>query len=880
LKKPLDPIGKASAEDIKDHLEWATRKDSPQRHQLFRDWEFNRLYMQNEQWLEEAIGAVTGANGKYQSPFLQPISDGDDYAPRPVHNEILPVVQNEVARSVSAGSQVTVPPNDSGPTIKKAAKLAQDVLRSRNEEIDFKQLKMNFVRNQTIYGLGIFITEQQTDYTKTMRKPKSVMACPDCQWMASVKDHDTSEGGVPVLSGMHAIKAARHGASPVNFRMGNYFGGAAEPILDGLGEDAPKALMDRCPECGASPLVNREAQGNEEFDYAENEVHEEVPVGDIFTGVVTPRDFFPHANGRLDPDGKIRRWATEEIVSLDFVAQFYEDGYKVKKGEDDLVQLQRWHPQGFEDGTYIVDTTERDMEDHTCLRREVRLPYFETDQDGKRKYYDRGRWTVMAGDVILIDDHLMIEDERSGEMIPRCMVHVAPWEPRDKSIWGTALVTFLRSPQDNQNTAFAQAIEARHDFSSPKVWLQPGQNMEYLGQTYGAYTNSVYRWTGGNDKPIIQAGVSLNEQWKYEVQEYREAISRISSSRDVEQGNAPPGVTAASALQLLAEKASVTRGPRIESTTNAIQSVHKHTLQLMGILYHEERDFRAGGRGDRLAMKAFRGTDLLGQCDVVVAIEPFVESPVLKREAANEAFKDGTLQLRTAGDRSRFLAIRGVAPDIAPGEGLQVETATEEWLDFVEHVDEDGQTSLKFGDPPVVKSEYDNHDVHIEQHTIDLMSWEGDEMRANWDPITVKLAGWEDEWQKLEQAKIMLKQAPPGDLPPTPPQGPDGTVNPDMAIVMTKEWKQKKDLEATIAAMPKLTELQIFELWKKKLDEGTTPLTLGEPDLALLRFLAHIEGHRSEQKKKQDEAMAMQMATKGPQQNTSPPPAQAPGMVA
>jgi hypothetical protein len=218
--------------------------------------------------------------------------------------------------------------------------------------------------------------------------------------------------------------------------------------------------------------------------------------------------------------------------------------------------------------------------------------------------------------------------------------------------------------------------------------------------------------------------------------------------------------------------------------------------------------------------------------------------------------------------------------DIAPGEGLQVETATEEWLKFVEHFDQDGETTLKFGDPPVVKAEYDNHDIHIEQHTIDLMSWEGDEMRENWDPITVKLAGWEDEWAKLEDAKRMLKEAPPGDLPPAPPQGPDGVVNPEMALAMAKEWQKKKELEKTIAALPKLPELQVFELWKRKLDEGTTPLVLSEADLALLRHLAHIEGHRSEQKKKQAEALALQMATNGPQQNTAPVQPQAPGMVA
>lgn len=871
--KHLAPIGKATAEELKAACEAQTSKNSPQRRQLFRGTEFNRLYMLNHQWLEDAIGGegVIGANGVYQSPFLQPVVDSDGLAPRPVHNEILPVVQNEVARMLLSGSQPTVPAKDSGPAIKEAAKLAQDVLRAKDAEINFNGLKRRFIRNQTVDGLGLYISEQQTDYGKTIRQPKSVLGCTSCRWTVSVEDHETTDDGIPIIEGMSAVSAARRGASPINFRMSNF--GAFN-----LGDAQPQAAATVCPECGGQ-LMARDAQSSERADYADNPLHKDIPLGDIFTGVMPQMDWFPSGHGRVDPDGIVRKWASEEIVSLDFLSQFYEDGYKVKGDDEELRRLARWHPAGFEDGTYVIDAETQDFENQAVLRRLVRLPYFETDDKGNRKYYDRGRFTVMAGNVILIDDHLMLRDDRSGDFIPRCKVHMAPWEPIDGSVWGVALVTYLRSPQDNENTAFAQAIEARHDFGSPKMWLRPGQNIEYLGQSYGGSSNSVFRWIGGTEPPMMRDGTALNEQWKAEVQEYKEAIQRIASSRDVEQGNAPNGVTAAAALRLLSEAATVTRGPRIAATNAAVASLDKHRLQLMGILYKEPRDFKAGGRGDRYSIQAFTGLDLMGQCDVEVNIQPFVESAALKAQATSEALENQTLVLRTAGDRARYLEAQGVPPDIAPGDGLQVQVATDEWLKFVRHKDENGETHLSFGEPPVVKPDFDIDEIHAEQHTIDMMSWEGKKLRENWSKIQPFIFGWQKTYSYLVAGEAMLQVAPPSatapevDLAINPI---DKSVNGALLETQMREWQQKRDIQKLLETMPKLPELRIEKIWLDMLDAGG--YQLAEVDGPFLRFLAHIQSHKANIK----EAMAA-ASPQAPQSPGAPAPGPAqaaPGMVA
>lgn len=880
----LAEIGKASGKDISAYQRALCDSTIlPERWDMFREYEFNRLYtIENLQWLEEATAYALAAQGEgyMVNPFLQraQMPADDIYQAMPVQNEMLPIIQNEIARLVAGKTDFVINPTQRSTSIERAARLAVRVLKADNIKRNWRGMETNLARDMAVFGTGLMRTAQEMDFINTMAKALEVSACKSCQWMA-VKDSLELVKGMPVIGGKQAQSlVTQFGGRPYNFRMEQFGDETAEPMLQlnpETLEPEPKAFLTACPECGDS-LIDRDADVNtEKTDFADNPVIERVPTSDAGLQVISPYDFFPSANGRLDPDGKIRCWTIERLVSADWVAAHYRDGHKVEPcgADDDMSMIAPWHPIGGEDGSFaaLKSTNGRRLDGLVVWRETVRLPYWEKlkAEDEEKTQFPNGRWLVTAGDTTLIDEELMIEDERSGEKVARSMVHWCQWEERKGCVWGKALATFLRSQQDALNTVLAQSMEMRHLHGNPKVLLGPTSSFDYAGQGFGGWQNSQWRWQG--EKPEWVQGMALNESWKFEVQNYTEGLQRTASARAVESGQAPgAGVTAFSAIQLLNDNAAITRQPRIDGKRVAIAAQHRHRLQLMGVLYEDERQFRAGDRGDYQSFKAFRGADLCGQYDVELLSTPFAETPLLRREAAMEGFLKGTLILRTAADRQRFNEIIGVPADIAPGDGIQIERAKREWLTLVQMIDtpEGTASTYNLSKAAVVKW-FDDDLIHIDQHLEDESSWEGEEMREHEDQFEILLAGWRDEYKMLDDAEMELKLDPPGEMPKASMlrPGPTGEIAAESAMMAGELWIQKKKLAETLAGLPKTPELRVLHMWSKKLEEqGYRPAkgdqapdweakALSMADLAFLRHRAHIEGHRFADEKKKAAAM-------------------------
>ena len=183
-------------------------------------------------------------------------------------------------------------------------------------------------------------------------------------------------------------------------------------------------MLQSRPECGGE-LHTRKSQPDEAKDFDGNPTTDRVPRFDAGMGVVSPYDWFPAGNGRLDPDGKVRSWTIERIVSRDWVAQHFRNGPKVREdgsGDDDIAKIALWHPAGNEDGSFITLRGQdgRRLKDMTVYREFYREPYWDwendsdrNDEKAERKLFERGRWCATAGDQLLFDTTaLMAEDAR------------------------------------------------------------------------------------------------------------------------------------------------------------------------------------------------------------------------------------------------------------------------------------------------------------------------------------------------------------------------------------------------------------------------------------------------------------------------------------
>lgn len=910
----LKPKGVATVAEI---LQWQRDQTDYsrlyERWALVRQWELNRQYtIENHQWLQDATSFVqtAGAAGSYSvNPFFEPLQTTEAYEATPVQNELISIMQNEVARWIAGKTDFTILRTDRSTRIDRAAQKGERWLRANNLAVNWRGLEHIICRDGVLFGTGIARTAQEMDFVRTTSVPADALACTSCRWVART---DRLEAGAApgqlLISGAPAVAIAqRFMGQALNFDIADDPEASALPYrlhADSSAPD-PRAVLDRCPECG-SALAQRKADPAD-VAYDKAPLTDELPTYDPGVGAVSPYDFFPIANGRLDPDRGLRQWTRESIVTLDWVSRHYRNGSKVRpSADDDLPRLAMWHPASNEDGSLWATrggASTNMLDGFTVLRETVREPYWDyedpANQTADRKPFPKGRWIVTAGDQVLIDDDLLIEDPRSGTLVPRVRIHSINWEHRVNSFWGQAQVTYARSLQDNINTINAQAMLARHQLGAPKLLLGPTTSIEYSGQQFGGYQNTVWRYQG--EKPEQIPGIGLTGQWQAEMQYATEAIQRITSSRAVEQGNAPGhGVTAFSALQLLKDTSAVTREPRIDQKKVAVREMFTHRLQLAGIIITDNRKFRAvSERGDTLGIEAFTGMDLMGQYDIELHSSPFVEAPLVRREAAREALQAGLLQLRTAADKRRYFEATGVPTDIAISDSIQTRIAQDEWLAYMSLKDTPDGPRREFhpANAPVVKSRLDDHRLHIDEHFEVFYSWEGDEIRRHLNDLERLLAGWRDEYQLVESQRQQLLMSPPPPIPIIPPSPiPGREPTGEQIDIAGAQWGMQQKTAQQLSQLPSLPELRLLAFWVGKLQKQGYQLPTYEngglyakshveddahreqddflwsqrilvmDDMACLRWLVHIYSHMDELEMQQAQAV-----------QTGTPQTQAPG---
>jgi hypothetical protein len=461
------------------------------------------------------------------------------------------------------------------------------------------------------------------------------------------------------------------------------------------------------------------------------------------------------------------------------------------------------------------------------------------DENGK---LNKGRSLVMAGDVVLLDGDLLIESRnRPGHFIPRVHYEYIPWELRDRETFGISAAEWMFSDQDSINTRASQVQYARHVFGNPKIMAPEGCDFTYAGFSNTGYSSDIwyYRPGPGGEKPETYGGMQLGQAWVTEENLDLESINRRLGVVDVEMGNAPKDVTAASALMYMGEKASEGRVPRLTRIREAKKRLYKHQLELMNEFYREERFFHVRDRNDRWSVKWFLGTDLAGQTNVQLEDEAVYDEKMFRRESIKEGINLGTIIPDTASAKRKINQALNIPNDINEEQNLQVEQAEDEWIRWFEEEI-----------APAVSKRLDYHNIHYQAHSLSLMSEHAWKIKrgADWGQVELALEGWEEQFNALMEMEAMLKMNPPPPEPPVPMPDPlTGQVDPRMAEIAVQQWEQQVQAKEKIDALPKALELRILQL-KTNLVMQSGIIDPQDQERAeaiefLLRFDAHMEAH-------------------------------------
>jgi hypothetical protein len=215
-------------------------------------------------------------------------------------------------------------------------------------------------------------------------------------------------------------------------------------------------------------------------------------------------------------------------------------------------------------------------------------------------------------------------------------------------LWPSSIVEFLRSPQTELNKIKSQLIENLQRFGNPSLLCSkqagiaiegvPGERVDYDDTTPNAIPSYLM-------PPSIPAWVEK------QIERCEQSIQEISGQHEVSNAQVPPGVKAASAINLLQEADDTRLGPTIRQMEDTMGEAGTMLLKLVAENWTDERMVMIAGEDHAWDAMSFRGAALKGNTRAEVqAGSSFPHS-----KAARQAAMQDILQL--------FLQYEGVPID-------------------------------------------------------------------------------------------------------------------------------------------------------------------------------------------------------------------------
>ena len=335
--------------------------------------------------------------------------------------------------------------------------------------------------------------------------------------------------------------------------------------------------------------------------------------------------------------------------------------------------------------------------------------------------FPKGRLEIVAGGELLYEGDLPYQNGERGE-------RVFPFVKQDSmrmpgAFFGSSVVDRLIPVQRAYNAVRNRKHEFLNRLSMGILTVEDGSidtdELTEEGLLPGKVL--VYR-QGGKAPEMLDCGGIPSEFASEEAWLERE-FSLIGSVSELSQNSTPMQVTSATGLQLLLSQDESRLAPTMASMERALKEISRQTLRLYRQFAGTARLMTMTGENKKVQVRYFNGTDVIG--DVSFEMDS-AATPEEKQATLLQLYQAGVLTGEdgklTQESKNRILEAFGFgsyenAKDIS---ALHIAKACEENLEFTE-----GDTALTadMGAPFGVES-YDDHELHLLEHTRFLLSAE------------------------------------------------------------------------------------------------------------------------------------------------------------
>lgn len=374
----------------------------------------------------------------------------------------------------------------------------------------------------------------------------------------------------------------------------------------------------------------------------------------------------------------------------------------------------------FMDEAYYNLSRSKESQPDSCVVREIWL------KPGATRMLPQG------GLITMVDNHILQYCDTGipyehGDYPFTHFTHVP-----SSGFYASSVVTELEGLQLEYNELLTQIADARRKMGKPQ-FISPKGSISAAKMTNT--TGLVIEYRPGMQPPTP---IPLTQLPGYFFEEQNRIITDmedLSGQHQVSKGNAPPGVTAATAIGFLQERDESYMAPTYGSVEYGFQKVGRQTLALARQFWTLPRVVKVVGEDGVWDVTQFMGSDLTEGTDI--RVEPgsaLPESKAARMAAIMDLMNQGHipseegLGLLEVGGVTKLVDNLQVDKRQAMHENLYMRKLTEEqvltfdlqWQQAAQQGAEeaiDPETGQPLQPPPVVPvNSWDNHEVHIEVH--------------------------------------------------------------------------------------------------------------------------------------------------------------------
>lgn len=331
------------------------------------------------------------------------------------------------------------------------------------------------------------------------------------------------------------------------------------------------------------------------------------------------------------------------------------------------------------------------------------------------KDYPNGRVVTIAGDKLLNVSELPyingIDGARDLPFVKQTSINQAGM------FYGSSIIERLIPLQRAYNAVKNRKHEFLNRISMGVVAVEEGSiDTDELTEE-GLQPGKVIVYRQGSTPPQIMPSPSVPIDFTYEEERLANEFVTISGVSEISRHSAvPTSATSGIALQLLIEQDETRLSATAENIRKAVKSVAKHIIRLFRQFAKDTRVMKIAGKGRKAELFYYNASDLSSDDVVFDTDNELSSTPAQKKNAVLEILSTGILAgkdgMLTAHTKAKILDILGYGSldnvnDLAT---LHTARAAEE--------------NLSFSSRDVTVEEYDDHELHLNEHTRYLISGE------------------------------------------------------------------------------------------------------------------------------------------------------------